>query len=104
MARVIPVTEPEWVLGLSHNPVHDLQLISRIIGGKMETVELDKNTALIINADLIDDGSASAKRVEKNHLNTAASDLIFRVYNVVMPVIGTAIIVDMDDFGLPSTL
>ena len=99
MARVIPVTEPEWVLGLSHNPVHDLQLISRIIGGKMETVELDKHTALIINADLIDDGSASDPPV-----NTTASELLFRIYHVVMPVIGTAIIVNMDDFGLPSTL
>ena len=99
MARVIPVNEPEWVLGLSHNPVHDLKLISGIIGGKMETVELDKHTALIINADLVDDGT-----VVSPPLNNTASDLIFRVYNVAMPVIGTAIIVDMDDFGLPPTL
>jgi hypothetical protein len=99
VARVIPVKDPEWVLGLSHNPVHDLQLISRIIGGQMETVELDKHTALIINADLVDDGIT-----ENPPLNTVASDLLFRVYRVAMPVMGTAIIVDMDDFGLPSTL
>jgi len=99
MARVIPVAEPEWVLGLSRNPMHDLQLISRIIGGEMETVELDKHTALIINAGLVDDGKS-----EKPAINTTASDLIFRVYNIAMPVIGTAIIVDMDDFGLSSAL
>ena len=57
MARVIPVTDPEWVLGLSRNPVLDIQTITRIVGGKIETVELDRNTALIVNADLVANGT-----------------------------------------------
>jgi hypothetical protein len=100
MARVIPVTDPEWVLGLSRNPVLDIQTITRIVGGKIETVELDRNTALIVNADLVDNGTEDVTTL----INKKASDLIFRLYDTVMPVVGTAILVDMDDFGLPSTL
>mgnify|MGYP003141966767 CR=1 FL=1 len=100
MARVIPVTDPEWVLGLSRNPVLDIQTITRIVGGKIETVELDRNTALIVNADLVDNGTEDVATL----INKKASDLIFRLYDTVMPVVGTAILVDMDDFGLPSTL
>ena len=98
MARVIPIGEPEWVLGLSHNPAVDAQTITRIIGGKIEAVELDKNTALIVNADLIDDGSPEVP------VNRVASDLIYRIYRTVMPVIGTAILIDMDDFGTARVL
>jgi len=98
MARVIPIDEPEWVLGLTTNPLIDAQTICRIIGGTMETVELDNNTALIVNSELVDDGSDDVP------LNHVASDLLFRIYRTVMPVIGTAILVDLDDFGLSRVL
>ena len=58
----------------------------------MEVVELSNNFAMVCNKDLLDRASPDAPE-----LNVSAAALLNKMFNLIQPVMGTIVLLDMDD-------
>ena len=92
MARVIRPDGHQYVLGMSESLPMNISTLTKIIEGPMEVVELSKDFAMVCNKDLMDEASP-----ESPQLNVSAAVLLHRMFNLIQPVMGTIVLLDMDD-------
>jgi len=72
--------------------VFNMNKLMQLVKGPIEVMELDDNHALVFNADLMIEADP-----ESPNLNTAAGSLLNRMFSMVMPVMGTVVLLDLDD-------
>tara|TARA_A100001201_G_scaffold83207_2_gene73845 strand:+ start:533 stop:835 length:303 start_codon:yes stop_codon:yes gene_type:complete len=92
MARVIRPDGHQYVLGMSESLPVNISTLTKIIEGPMEVVELSNNFAMVCNKDLLDRASPDAPE-----LNVSAAALLNKMFNLIQPVMGTIVLLDMDD-------
>lgn len=92
MARVIQPDGHEYILGMGESLVFNMNKLMQLVKGPIEVMELDDNHALVFNADLMIDADP-----ESPNLNISAGNLLNRMFSMVMPVMGTVVLLDLDD-------
>lgn len=92
MARVIRPDGHQYILGMSESLPVNISTLTKIIEGPMEVVELSNNFAMVCNKDLLDRASPDAPE-----LNVSAAALLNKMFNLIQPVMGTIVLLDMDD-------
>ena len=95
MARVITPEGEEYIITISGNAVADAMLFHETVGGVLEVYEIANTAVMIHSADHSWDNTDVLK-----YGNSVASELLRREYGIIMPVLGTVIIIDLEDFAM----
>jgi len=92
MARVITPDGHSYVLGMSESLPFNINTLTKLVEGPMEVMELSNDFAMVFNKDLEDKASPDSP-----DLNVSAASLLNRMFGLLQPVMGTVVILDMDD-------
>ena len=94
MARVIKYSGEESVLVITGDPIVDAYMFASIVGGGLEVSELSPMTCMLYNGEL----SWDDEGVEK-FANAKATRLLQKEYGIIMPLLGSVIIIDVEDLS-----